>query len=71
MCERRLAGSRAWDGGRRGGASEPSSGGSVVSLPQAMGHTTLAMSRRYAAMVDEDAFEESMRCSPLAAVRGR
>jgi integrase/recombinase XerD len=46
-------------------------GGSIVSLQQVMGHTTLAMSRRYAAMVDEDAFEESMRCSPLAAVRGR
>jgi len=44
-------------------------GGSIVSLQQVMGHTTLAMSRRYAAMVDEDAFEESMRCSPLAAVR--
>jgi integrase/recombinase XerD len=46
-------------------------GGNIVSLQQVLGHTTLAMSRRYAAMVDEDAFEESMRCSPLAAAGGR
>jgi integrase/recombinase XerD len=43
-------------------------GGSIVSLQQVLGHTTLAMSRHYAQMVDEDAFEETRTLSPVAAM---
>jgi len=41
-------------------------GGSITNLQQILGHTTLTMSRRYASIADEDAFEDSMKCSPIA-----
>jgi integrase/recombinase XerD len=41
-------------------------GGSIVSLQQVLGHTTLAMARHYAQMVDQDAFEETRAYSPVA-----
>ena len=44
-------------------------GGSIVHLQTILGHTTLDMSRKYAAVVDEDAFESSRRFSPLAAMK--
>lgn len=43
-------------------------GGSIVSLQQILGHTTLAMSRHYAQMIDQDAFEEARTYSPVAAL---
>jgi integrase/recombinase XerD len=43
-------------------------GGSIVHLQTILGHTTLEMSRRYAAVTDQDAFEASRRFSPLVAV---
>jgi integrase/recombinase XerD len=44
-------------------------GGSIVSLQQVLGHTTLAMARHYAQMVDQDAFEETRAYSPVARLR--
>lgn len=41
-------------------------GGSIVALQQILGHTTLAMSRHYAFVADADAFEASIRFSPIA-----
>ena len=41
-------------------------GGNIIHLQQIMGHTTLAMSRYYASVVDSDAFESSMQNSPMA-----
>ncbi|HEY3396422.1 MAG TPA: tyrosine-type recombinase/integrase [Armatimonadota bacterium] len=46
-------------------------GGSIVHLQIILGHTTLEMSRRYAAVTDEDAFEASRCHSPLVATRTR
>ena len=44
-------------------------GGSIVALQQILGHTTLAMSRRYAAIFDADVWESSMALSPLVGLR--
>ena len=41
-------------------------GGNIVSLQQILGHTTLAMPRHYAQMVDQDAFEAGRTYSPVA-----
>jgi integrase/recombinase XerD len=40
-------------------------GGSIVHLQTILGHTSLEMSRRYAAVTDQDAFEASRRYSML------
>ena len=45
-------------------------GGSLVHLQTILGHTTLEMSRMYAAVVDEDAFNASRILSPLTAIQG-
>ncbi len=41
-------------------------GGSLVHLQTALGHSSLEMSRRYAAVADEDAWEASRAFSPIA-----
>ncbi|HEY3396365.1 MAG TPA: tyrosine-type recombinase/integrase [Armatimonadota bacterium] len=41
-------------------------GGSIVHLQTILGHTTMEMSRRYAVVADEDAFESSRKFSMLA-----
>jgi integrase len=41
-------------------------GGNIVNLQQILGHTTLAMSRRYAVVADSDAFAASVTLSPVA-----
>lgn len=46
-------------------------GGSIVALQQILGHTTLTMSRHYASVADTDAFEQSIRFSPVAAMKYR
>jgi integrase/recombinase XerD len=46
-------------------------GGSITNLQQILGHTTLAMSRRYAAVADQDAFHDSMQFSPIAQLSRR
>ena len=46
-------------------------GGSIVRLQQILGHTTLTMSRHYAAVFDTDCFEDSMRLSPLTEMKLR
>jgi integrase/recombinase XerD len=46
-------------------------GGSITNLQQILGHTTLAMSRRYATIADQDAFHDSMEFSPIAQLARR
>ncbi|NSW55173.1 MAG: tyrosine-type recombinase/integrase [Armatimonadetes bacterium] len=46
-------------------------GMSLTSLQTCLGHSTLAMTRHYAVMNDEDAFDESREKSPLAQVMGK
>jgi len=47
------------------------SGMSLTSLQTCLGHTTLAMTRHYAVLNDQDAFEESRAMSPLAKLLGK
>lgn len=44
-------------------------GGSIVSLQQTLGHTTLAMTRHYAQMVNADAFEDVRKFSPVSKLK--
>jgi len=43
-------------------------GMSLTSLQTCLGHATLAMTRHYAILNDEDAFQESRACSPLVTI---
>jgi len=44
-------------------------GGSIVHLQQILGHSDITMSRRYAAVFDDDCFEASMNLSPLVGLK--
>ena len=46
-------------------------GMSLTSLQTCLGHTTLAMTRYYAVLSNEDAFDESRACSPLATINSK
>jgi site-specific recombinase XerD len=46
-------------------------GGDIVRLQMALGHTSIAMARHYAQVVDADAFEQVRQYSPVAALSHR